>query len=258
MSEVWNKVLASRDVSRLKPLDYVTALFEEVIELKGDRYAADDPSIRGGIASFRGLPVTFLAFAKAHTAEENLAGNFGMANPQGYRKCLRLIRQAEKFGRPVITFIDTPGAYPGIAAEEMGQGEAIAKLMMEFQFVKVPTIALITGEGGSGGALCLSVTDRLFMMEKAIFAILSPEGFSAILWKDKRRAQEAADLMKITASDLHEFGICEAILPESADDAETLDNTADFLWQSLTMLREENPEERLARRHEKIRRIGLL
>lgn len=257
MTTVWDKVLASRSLQRLKPKDYVHQLLEDVTELRGDRLSGDDRAIYGGIARFHGRPVTFIAFAKDHSAEGNIEANFGMANPEGYRKCMRLVRQAEKFQRPILTFIDTPGAYPGVQAEEHGQGEAIAQLMMRMQSVRVPTVALVTGEGGSGGALCLSVCDRILMMEHAIFSILSPEGFSAILWKDKSRAQEAAELMKITPQDLQVYGICDAIVPESEESTVTLEAAGRALQTALDDLVAQPEDLRHQARISKFRNLGV-
>ena len=195
--------------------DYLIGeLFTDFTEMHGDRLDADDQSIKGGIACFRGTPVTVIAQCKGKTLEENLEYNFGMPNPQGYRKAQRLARQAEKFGRPVITIIDTPGAYPGIEAEAKGQGEAIARSIELFSTLKVPVIAIIIGEGGSGGALALGVANSIIMLENAIYSILSPEGFAAILWKDATRAKEAASVMKLTADDIASFGIADLVIPE--------------------------------------------
>ncbi|MGI6220912.1 MAG: acetyl-CoA carboxylase, carboxyltransferase subunit beta [Coriobacteriales bacterium] len=195
--------------------DYlIEALFSNFTEMHGDRLDADDQSIKGGVAYFRDVPVTVIAQCKGKTLEDNLRYNFGMPNPQGYRKAQRLARQAEKFGRPVITIIDTPGAYPGIEAEEKGQGEAIARSIELFSTLKVPVIALIIGEGGSGGALALGVANSVIMLENAIYSILSPEGFAAILWKDASRAKEAASVMKLTAADIASFGVADMVIPE--------------------------------------------
>lgn len=213
----WERVQKARDVGRAKPMDFVNYLFKDIIILSGDRQFADDASIYGGIAKFEDMPITFIAGGKAHTFEDSIKANFGMTNPEGYRKAMRLMKQAEKFNRPIITFVDTPGAYPGIGAEERGQGEAIARLIMEMQAVKVPTICIVTGEGGSGGALAISMGDRIYMLENAVYSILSPEGFSSILWKDKSQVERASDLMKLTSFDLKEFGIIDEIVEENED-----------------------------------------
>lgn len=195
--------------------DYLIGeLFSDFMEMHGDRLDADDQSIKGGVAFFHDAPMTVIAQCKGKTLEDNLRYNFGMPNPQGYRKAQRLARQAEKFGRPVITIIDTPGAYPGIEAEEKGQGEAIARSIELFSTLKVPVIALIIGEGGSGGALALGVANSVIMLENAIYSILSPEGFAAILWKDASRSREAASVMKLTAADIMSFGVADMVIPE--------------------------------------------
>ena len=188
---------------------HITAAFQ-----RGDRQCKEDPAILGGIARFHGLPVTVIGHRKGSTLEENLACNFGMPGPEGYRKALRLMKQAEKFGRPIITFIDTPGAYPGKDAEERGQGEAIARNLMEMSGLTVPVIAVVTGEGSSGGALALGVANHILMLENAVYSVLSPEGFASILWKDSSRSGEACEMMKLTAQDLYSGGIVEQVIPE--------------------------------------------
>ena len=193
---------------------FIEALFTDFFELRGDRRYGEDGSILGGLALFRGRPVTVLAQRKGRSLEENLARNFGMASPEGYRKALRLMEDAQRFGRPVITFIDTPGAYPGIGAEERGQGEAIARCIAAMSALTVPALAVITGEGGSGGALALGVGNSLILLENAVYSVLSPEGFAAILWKDSSRSQEAAELMRLTAGDLLALGVADAVIPE--------------------------------------------
>lgn len=182
--------------------------------MHGDRYFGDDKAILAGIASFEGRPVTVIAQEKGNSTKENIAHNFGMASPEGYRKALRMMKQAEKFGRPVICFVDTPGAFCGIEAEERGQGEAIARNLFEMAGLKVPVLTIVTGEGGSGGALALASGDEVWMLENAVYSILSPEGFAAILWKDSKRAKEAAKVMKLTAEDLKEMGMIEQIIDE--------------------------------------------
>lgn len=210
----WEKVLTVRKPNRLGTREYISALFEDFIELHGDRYFRDDPSIVGGIALFNGIPVTVIGVDRGHELNEMMRTNFGMPSPEGYRKAIRLMKQAEKFDRPIITFVNTSGAYPGKEAEENGQGEAIARSIYEMSALKVPTLSIMLGEGGSGGALALAVGNEVWMMENAIYSILSPEGFASILWKDGSRAQEAADVMKITANDLYKLGIIDTILPE--------------------------------------------
>ena len=196
---------------------FIDALFDDFVELHGDRLDKDDHSIKGGVAYFHGTPVTVLAQCKSSELNTNIDYNFGMPNPQGYRKVQRLAAQAEKFGRPVITIVDTPGAYPGVEAEEKGQGEAIAKCIEQFSALKVPVIALFIGEGGSGGALAMGVANSIIMLENSIFSILSPEGFASILWKDSSRSKEACSVMKLTAQDLKQYGIADIVIPEGGE-----------------------------------------
>ena len=208
------KVFLARHPKRPKIDEYIDALFTDFFEQKGDRASSDDTSILGGIAMYKGTPVTVIGHRKGNTLEENMAYNFGMPEPEGYRKALRMMEQAEKFGRPIITFIDTPGAYPGKEAEEHGQGEAIARNLMVMSGLHVPIIAVVTGEGSSGGALALGVANRVLMLEHAIYSVLSPEGFASILWKDSSRRAEACEVMKLTAQDLYRFHVIEGIIPE--------------------------------------------
>ena len=204
-----------RDIKRPKVSDYIDALFEDFTELSGDRLGKEDASILGGIAFFEGTPVTVIGHRKGADLKENLKYNFGMPGPEGYRKALRLMKQAEKFKRPVITFVDTPGAYPGKEAEENGQSIAIAENLAEMSALKVPIITIVTGEGNSGGALAISVADEIWMLENAVYSVLSPEGFASILWKDAKRSKEACDVMKMTAAELHEAGLCDQVIPEA-------------------------------------------
>ena len=210
----WEKVLASRAKERPSGSVYIRSLFTDFVEMHGDRYFGDDKAILAGIASFEGKPVTVIAQEKGNSTKENIAHNFGMASPEGYRKAFRMMKQAEKFGRPVICFVDTPGAFCGIEAEERGQGEAIARNLFEMAGLKVPVLTIVTGEGGSGGALALASGDEVWMLENAVYSILSPEGFAAILWKDSKRAKEAAKVMKLTAEELKEMGMIEQIIDE--------------------------------------------
>lgn len=210
----YDNVRIARKVSRPTALDYINHIFEEFIEFHGDRNFRDDEAVVGGIALFNDIPVTVIGIQKGKTMEENIARNFGQPHPEGYRKALRLMKQAEKFHRPIINFINTSGAYPGVGAEERGQGEAIARNLMEMAALKVPTISVFIGEGGSGGALALAVTDRVWMLENSIYAVLSPEGFASILWKDAKRAKEAADVMKITADDLLKLNAVDKVIKE--------------------------------------------
>lgn len=210
----WDKVLASRAKDRPSGSVYIRSLFTDFVEMHGDRYFGDDKAILAGIASFEGRPVTVIAQEKGNSTKENIAHNFGMASPEGYRKALRMMKQAEKFGRPVICFVDTPGAFCGIEAEERGQGEAIARNLFEMAGLRVPVLTIATGEGGSGGALALASGDEVWMLENAVYSILSPEGFAAFLWKDSKRAKEAAKVMKLTAEELKEMGMIEQIIDE--------------------------------------------
>ena len=208
-------VREAREQSRLTALDFANGIFDEFIELHGDRSFRDDGAIIGGIGWLGDQAVTVVGIQKGKSLHDNLKRNFGQPHPEGYRKALRLMKQAEKFGRPVVTFINTAGAYPGVGAEERGQGEAIARNLMEMSGLKVPIIAIIIGEGGSGGALALAVANRVWMLENSIYAVLSPEGFASILWKDGSRAMEAAELMKITSHELLEMGIVDKVISEA-------------------------------------------
>lgn len=208
------RVTLARNNQRPTTREYIDAIFEDFFPLSGDRRHGEDASILGGIAAFHGMPVTVIGHQKGRDLEENMKYRFGMPNPEGYRKAQRLMEQAEKFGRPVVTFVDTPGAYPGLEAEAGGQGEAIASSIALMSRLKVPIISVFIGEGGSGGALAIGVADKTIMLENSIFSILSPEGFASILWKDASRWEEAADVMKLTAEDLQKLGICDVIIPE--------------------------------------------
>ena len=215
------RVALARNTARPGVVDYVQGLFTDFFEQKGDRLCGEDPSIFGGIGLFHGRPVTVIGHRKGKDLAERMACRFGMPNPEGYRKAGRLMDQAEKFGRPVITFIDTPGAYPGLEAEARGQGEAIARTLALSSALTVPVISVVTGEGGSGGALALGVGNKVLMLENAVYSVLSPEGFAAILWKDSSRSDEACDVMKLTAADLLELGVIDAVIPEPAQGAHT-------------------------------------
>ena len=229
----YDRVYIARKASRPNAREYIANLFEDFFEQRGDRLYRDDGAIIGGIATFAGLPVTVLATLKGRNLEDNLKCNFGMANPEGYRKALRIMKQAEKFGRPIITFIDTSGAYPGMEAEEHGQGEAIARNLMEMSMLTVPVIAIVIGEGGSGGALALSVANRIFMLENSVYSILSPEGFASILWKDSGRAREASECMKITSYDLQDLGVIDGIIKEPKGD---LSENPEFVYAQIRLL----------------------
>ena len=208
------RVAIARHPQRPNITDYIEALFTDFFEQKGDRLCGEDAAILGGVALYHGRPVTVIGTRKGKTLEENLKCNFGMPNPEGYRKALRLMRQAEKFRRPILTFIDTSGAYPGLEAEARGQGEAIASTLALMSTLDVPVVTIVTGEGGSGGALALAVANRVLMLENAVYSVLSPEGFASILWKDSGRAGEAAEIMKLPARDLVELGVADEVIPE--------------------------------------------
>lgn len=256
-----DRVTIARHPQRPDITDYIHALFTDFFELKGDRLDKEDPSILGGVALYHGRPVTVIGTRKGKTLEEKLRCNFGMPQPQGYRKALRLMRQAEKFGRPVITFIDTAGAYPGMEAEEKGQGAAIAQNLMEMSRLTVPVVAVITGEGNSGGALALGVADRVLMLENAVYAILSPEGFSAILWKDASRSGEACELMKLTAQNLLQLGVIDEVIPEPEGGAHlapsaVFEQADQCLNRHLTELLKEKSGRLTEERYRKFRRMG--
>ena len=228
--DAWDKVTAARQMKRLASVDYMDAIFDDFMELHGDRYFRDDPAIVGGIAYLDGQPVTVIGVHKGKDLKDCAHRNYGMPSPEGYRKALRLMKQAEKFGRPIITFVNTSGAYPGTEAEENGQGEAIARNLYEMSGIKVPILCLMIGEGGSGGALALAVGNEVWMMENATYSILSPEGFASILWKDGKRAKEAAGVMKITAQDLKELHVVEDVIPEyGGADEDALVSIANYM-----------------------------
>lgn len=252
----WDCVTKSRMKDRPVGTDYIRGLFTDFIELHGDRYFQDDKAIVGGIAKFHGIPVTVIAQEKGRTTKENLERNFGMPSPEGYRKALRLMKQAEKFHRPVICLVDTPGAFCGIEAEERGQGEAIAQNIYEMSALKVPVLSIIIGEGGSGGALAMATANEVWILENAIYSILSPEGFASILWKDSKRAKEAAEVMKLTARELKEAGIVEEVIEEPQHfTVETLSSVCDnlerkihhFLWKYKEISETDIAEERYKR-----------
>lgn len=213
----WDRVMASRKKERPVGTEYIEDLFSDFTELHGDRYFGDDPAIVGGIARFHGMPVTVIAQEKGRNTRENVLRNFAMPSPEGYRKALRLMKQAEKFHRPVICFVDTPGAFCGMEAEERGQGEAIARNLFEMSGLKTPVLSIVIGEGGSGGALAMAVADEVWMLENSIYSILSPEGFASILWKDSHKAKEAAAVMRLTAADLQKHGMVERVFEEPED-----------------------------------------
>lgn len=258
----WEKVEIARNSKRATSLDLIERIFDEFMELHGDRTCCDDKAIVCGLASLEGQNYTIIAEQKGRNTKENIERNFGMPNPESYKKGIRFMKQAEKFGRPVITFIDTKGAYPGIEAEEHGQGEAIARSMYELSKLKVPVIAVVVGEGSSGGALALGVGDRIIMLENAVYSILSPEGYSSILWKDGSRKKEAAEKMKLTADDLYDFDVIDEIIKEPFGGV-TLDNIDDVvaaLKIRIIKLTEElktlTPDKLIEQRYKKFRNMG--
>lgn len=261
MSSVWQKVKMARHQDRATTLEFIDIVFTDFFALHGDRTFGDDQSIVGGIAVFDKQPVTVIGTQKGRNIEENIMRNFGMPHPEGYRKALRLMKQAEKFNRPIITFIDVVGAYPGIAAEERGQGLAIAECIEQMSFLTVPLICIITGEGGSGGALALGVGDRVLMLENAWYGVISPESGANILWKDSTLAPKAAELFKITPPDLKKFGIIDEIISESSGGAH-LDHTgsgqaiAFCIRKHLAQLLQLSPEQLVNERLDRYRKIG--
>lgn len=254
----WERVAAARRAGRPGVVDYIGALFTDFFEQRGDRLCGEDPSVFGGIALFHGAPVTVLGHRKGADLQEHLSCRFGMPDPEGYRKARRIMDQAEKFRRPVITFIDTPGAYPGMEAEERGQGEAIARCLYRMSALEVPVVSVVTGEGGSGGALALAVGNVVLMLENAVYSVLSPEGFASILWKDASRAAEASEVMKLTAQDLLRLGVIDGVLPEPADgDRAALFATVDrALVKALDSLRHLRGEALADHRYQKFRAMG--
>ena len=255
-----DRVYLARHPKRPHIDDFIEHLFTDFFEQKGDHLYDEDASIYGGIARYKGMPVTVLGHRKGRTMEENIRYNFGMPRPEGYRKALRLMEQAEKFGRPIITFVDTPGAYPGMEAEEHGQGEAIARNLAAMSSLHVPVIAVVTGESNSGGALAISVANQILMLENAVYSVLSPEGFASILWKDAGRHEEACEVMKLTARDLREAGVADHLILEplggAQTDPERLYASLDIvLEKSLNDLLKLSPEEVRKQRQEKYRNI---
>ena len=256
----WERVLKSREKERPVGKDYIDRLFTDFVELHGDRYYKDDPAVVGGIAYFHGKAVTVIAQCKGKTTKENLERNFAMPSPEGYRKALRLMKQAEKFQRPVICFVDTPGAFCGMEAEERGQGEAIARNLYEMSALKVPVLSIVIGEGGSGGALALAVADEVWMMENAVYSVLSPEGFASILWKDKKCAPEAADKMKLTAEDVVSAQAAERRIKEpekltTQNMGSVLEQLREELRRFLKQYAVMEPEKLCDRRYERFRKL---
>lgn len=259
--DTWERVQLARRIDRPNTLDYINLICDDFVELHGDRHYGDDPAMIGGIGTIDGRPVTFIGHQRGHNMKENIARNYGWAYPEGYRKALRLAKQAEKFHRPVVTFIDTAGAYPGVNAEERGIGEAIAVNLKEFSVLKTPILCFIIGEGGSGGAVGIGVGDKIYMLENSIYSVISPEGFASILLRDAERAKEAAEIMKVTAKDVDEFGIIHGIIPEVPGGAQinpafTAGEIKKTILKDLKVLMAKTPEQLIRYRSKKIREVG--
>lgn len=257
----WEKLSLARMIERPTALDYIERIFDSFIEFHGDRCFSDDASVVGGVALLDGMPVTIVAHQKGRNTSENIKRNFGSPHPEGYRKGLRLMKQAEKFGRPIICMVDTQGAYCGKGAEERGQGEAIAKNLLEMSKLKTPIISIVIGEGGSGGALAFAVADDVWMLENSVYSVLSPEGFASILWKDSSRANEAAEVMKITAKDLKEYDIIDKIIKEPSGGAhkdveKMAASIKEELIEKIGILNKQSIEELLDKRYSKFRSMG--
>lgn len=259
----WQKVQVARHSQRPYTLDFIQQLFTDFLEIKGDRRFGEDPAIVAGMAWFREQPVVVIGHQKGRDTKQKIRRNFGMPRPEGYRKALRVMKIAEKFSRPIFCFVDTPGAYPGIDAEERGQAEAIAYNIREMARIDVPVIVTVTGEGGSGGALAIAVGDEILIMEHAIYSVISPEGCAAILWKDASRAEEAAEGLRLTAPHLLDLGLVDRIVPEPVGGAHTSHEQAarmldKYLIEALERSQRFTPEERVEARYEKFRRMGEL
>lgn len=257
----WDKVITARDKNRPTGSFYIENIFTDFIEFHGDRAYGDDNAIIGGIGRLDDIPVTIIAITKGANTKENIERNFGMPKPEGYRKSLRLMKEAEKFKRPVICFIDTPGAFCGVDAEERGQGEAIARNLLEMSRLKTPIISVLMGEGGSGGAIALALADRILMLEHSIYSILSPEGFASILWKDGSKVKEAAEVMKITAQDLREFKVIDKVIKEPhlgahKNPLRMASNLKKELIEELKSIKDRDIDEILNSRYKKFRNMG--
>lgn len=257
----WQKVEIARNPKRKNSIEYIEQIFDEFIELHGDRNFKDDQAIICGLGRIGNQSYTIIAEQKGRTTKENVLRNFGMPNPESYRKAIRFMKQAEKFNRPVITFIDTKGAYPGVGAEERGQGEAIAKSMFEMAKLKVPVISIVIGEGSSGGALAIGVSNKIYMLENAIYSILSPEGYSSILWKDSSRYKEAAEKMKLTANDLYEMKVIDTIIPEPIEMQESdFDKVAktikNEIKKDVEKMQKQTKDAIVEQRYQKFRNLG--
>lgn len=257
----WQKVEIARNPKRKTSIEYIEQIFDEFIELHGDRNFKDDQAIICGLGRIGNQSYTIIAEQKGRTTKENVLRNFGMPNPESYRKAIRFMKQAKKFNRPVITFIDTKGAYPGVGAEERGQGEAIAKSMFEMAKLKVPVISIVIGEGSSGGALAIGVSNKIYMLENAIYSILSPEGYSSILWKDSSRYKEAAEKMKLTANDLYEMKVIDTIIPEPIEMQESdFDKVAktikNEIKKDVEKMQRQTKDAIVEQRYQKFRNLG--
>ena len=257
----WQKVEIARNPKRKTSIEYIEQIFDEFIELHGDRNFKDDQAIICGLARIGNQNYTIIAEQKGRSTKENVLRNFGMPNPESYRKAIRFMKQAEKFNRPVITFIDTKGAYPGVGAEERGQGEAIAKSMFEMAKLKVPVVSIVIGEGSSGGALAIGVSNKIYMLENAIYSILSPEGYSSILWKDSSRYKEAAEKMKLTANDLYEMKVIDTIIPEPIEMQESdFDKVAktikNEIKKDVEKMQKQTKDAIVEQRYQKFRNLG--
>ncbi len=257
----WQKALVARHFDRPYTLDYVEHLVDDWAELRGDRAFADDPSIVTGMGTFRGRSVVVVGHQKGRGTKERIRRNFGQPKPEGYRKALRVMQLAQRFDLPVVTLIDTPGAYPGIGAEERGQAEAIARNLIEMADLRIPVVVVVTGEGGSGGALALGVGNRVFMLEYSIYSVISPEGCAAILWKDQGKKAEAAAALRLTAPDLQKLGVVDGVIPEPVggahtDPEATCQRVGDVIERALDELADKSPEELITDRYEKFRALG--
>jgi len=257
----WERIELMKNKNRPTARDYIPMIFDHFIEMHGDRYFGDDGAIIGGVGRFDRRPVTVIAQVKGRGIEENKQSNFAMPHPEGYRKALRLMKQAEKFGRPIICFVDTPGAYCGVGAEERGQHEAIARNQLEMMRLRVPIISVVLGEGGSGGALALAVCDELAMMQNATYSVISPRGFASILWKDAGREKEAANMIKITAEDLVRFGVCESIISEPVGGAHknpelAAEAISGYLRKTIQKISQKPLDILLETRYIKFRKVG--
>ena len=250
----YEKVLLARAKGRPTGLSYIDHIFQDFVELHGDRRFADDPAIVGGIATLEGKPVTVIAMEKGSDMKDKVRRNFGAPNPEGYRKALRLMEQAEKFRRPVVCFVDTSGAYCGLGAEERGQGQAIAENLVKMAGLRTPIVSVLIGEGGSGGALALGVADQVWILENAVYSVISPEGCASILWKDAKKVKDAAECLRLTAQDMEELGVVEKVIPEEKDFSLTYSQIKEELVKTLEELSNLPMEELLQKRYERFRK----